>query len=138
MVGHLGTPEIGAGIDFSVRKLLLPRAASGVDISRHVEERLRSFAPEVEIHFIRVAVNDDQIKDLHMSTRPTKATDSRSAKFRGESVEIDAIDPNTLRSMVKEVIMGHIDDQEINRLETIEKAERETLAGLAAVMRSKD
>jgi len=27
MVGHLGTPEIGAGIDFSVRKLLLPRAA---------------------------------------------------------------------------------------------------------------
>src|SRR5215471_4874197 len=39
MVGHLGTPEIGAGIDFSVRKLLLPRAASRFVPNRrqHVE-----------------------------------------------------------------------------------------------------
>jgi hypothetical protein len=106
---------------------------SGVDISRNVEERLRQFAGEAEIHFIRVAVNQDQIVSMGLPTRPTKRTDSRSKKFAGESVEVDAIDPNTLRSMVKEVIMRHVDCEEIERMDIIEKAERETLAGLAAL-----
>jgi hypothetical protein len=110
---------------------------SGVDISRNVEDRLRQFAGDAEIHFVRVAVNEDQISSLRLPTRPTKKTDTRSKNFRGESVEVDAIDPPTLRAMVKEVIMRHIDRDEVARLEVIEKEERETLSALAAAMRGR-
>jgi hypothetical protein len=108
---------------------------SGVDISRHVEERLRQFASDAEINFVRVAVNQDQIASMRLPTRPTKKTDARAKNFAAESVEVDAIDPNTLRSMVQAAIMRHIDAEEIARLEVIEKAERQTLSGLAAAMR---
>jgi hypothetical protein len=108
---------------------------SGVDISRHIEERLRSFAPNAEIHFIRVAVNQDQIAEMNLPTRPTKPTDSRSKKFADESVEVDAIDPHILRAMVQEVIRRHVDPDELSRLESIEAAERATLAQMAAIIR---
>jgi hypothetical protein len=108
---------------------------SGVDISRHIEERLRALAPDAEIHFIRVAVNQDQIAEMNLPTRPTKPTDSRSKKFAGESVEVDAIDPHRLRAMVHQVIRRHIDPDELSRLQSIEAAERATLAQMAAIIR---
>src|SRR5262249_13758807 len=69
---------------------------SGMDITRNVEERLRQFAPEAQIHFARVAVTPEQINELQLPTRPTKKTDSRSRSFDGESVEVDAIPPRQL------------------------------------------
>jgi hypothetical protein len=45
---------------------------SGVDITRAVEEGLREFAPDAEIHFERVAVTRKQIGELNLPTRPTK------------------------------------------------------------------
>src|SRR5215472_2490733 len=67
---------------------------SGLDISKQVEARLRQYAPDADIHFVRVAVNPEQITALNLPTRPTKKTDSRSKAFKGESVEVDAIEPN--------------------------------------------
>lgn len=45
----------------------------------------------------------------------------------GESVEVDAIAPDTLRTLVRRCIEQHIDREALDRMLTVETAERETL-----------
>lgn len=105
---------------------------SGADISRDCEAKVRRFAPEAEIHFERVAVQDWQIDAWNLPTRPTKTKDSRSAGFGDtRSVEIDAIPPGRLRSMIRDVIAKHISSWEIEQLNKIQERERETLLSIA-------
>jgi hypothetical protein len=101
---------------------------SGVDITRAVEEGIRELAPDAEIVFERLAVTPEQIGAWRLPTRPTKATDSRSRGFAGDSVEVDAIAPADLRALVSDCITGHIDRPALERLELIEDQERLTLA----------
>jgi hypothetical protein len=100
---------------------------SGVDITRNVEARLREFAPKAEIHFERVAVTPKQIKRLHLPTRPTKTTDSRSKGFSGESVEVDAIEPKELRRILRNCITRHLSKADIEANERTEQLELESL-----------
>ena len=104
---------------------------SGCDITRAVEAGIREFAPKADIHFTRVAVTPAQIHLLGLTTRPTKDTDSRSRNFEGESVEADAIPPSTLRQMVRNCIESHLDFEQLQRLQVVEEAERETLRRMA-------
>jgi hypothetical protein len=101
---------------------------SGVDIPVMVERNLREMAPEADIRFTRLAVNLDQIESMGLPTRPTKKTDTRSKGFEGESVEVDAIPPGTLRQMVEEAITSHIDQDALNAELHTQELERETLA----------
>ncbi len=103
---------------------------SGVDIPRTVEKRLREFAPYDDISFERVAVTPEQIAELNLQTRPTKRKDSRSKKFKGESVEVDAIPPTVLKQLVEDCVVQHIDQHELARVREAERAERETLRTL--------
>jgi hypothetical protein len=98
---------------------------SGQDAARHIEAKLRQFAPGVPIHFERLAVTEQQILQLELPTRPTKKSDSRSKNWKGESVELDAIHPNTLRTIVREFIERHIEPQRLATIEEIERAERD-------------
>jgi hypothetical protein len=101
---------------------------SGADISRDCEAKLRQFAPEASIHFERVAVEPWQIDAWELPTRPTKESDTRSRKFGdSRSVEIDAIPPDQLRGMIREVIGRHVTGDEISALAEVEEMERETL-----------
>ncbi len=76
---------------------------SGVDAGRNIERRLREFAgDDIDIHFDRLAVTPEQIAEWKLPSRPTKSTDSRSRSFGlAESVELDAIPPADLRSLVE-------------------------------------
>jgi hypothetical protein len=103
---------------------------SGVDIPKRVEAELRRMAPDAEIYFERLAVNVDQIGAMGLPTRPTKKTDSRSKTFEGESVEVDAIPPATLREMVDDAIVQHVDGETYERTLAVERAERESLQSL--------
>lgn len=117
---------------------------SGVDIPRHVEQELeRLIAPHSRtdpaspayglkfINFERVAVNLEQIVSLGLQTRPTKKTDTRAKGFKGESVEVDAIHPHTLRDMAERCITQHINDDLMANTLNIEAQERETLRQIA-------
>lgn len=104
---------------------------SGVDIPRTVEQRIREFAPEVDITFERVAVNTDQIALWGLPTRPTKTSDSRYTNFEGESVEVDAIEPATLKRLADRSIVQHIEGGVYKRLKEVEASERETLLEIA-------
>jgi hypothetical protein len=105
---------------------------SGVDIRRNVERRLREFAPDADITFEPVAVTPAQIESMQLMTRPTKRSDTRSRSFAGESVEVDAIPPRTLRELVHSVIGRHLDGDQWNVLKVAEQSERAILERIAA------
>lgn len=100
---------------------------SGVDIPRNIQARLEEFAPHSDITFEIVAVTPEQIEDLQLPTRPTKKTDTRSKGFEGESVEVDAIEPEDLRNLCRECIELHIDQRRLDILKVAEESEREVL-----------
>jgi hypothetical protein len=47
-------------------------------------------APDIEIHFERLAVTPEQIEAWDLPSRPRKATDTRTKNFGAVSVELDA------------------------------------------------
>jgi hypothetical protein len=104
---------------------------SGVDAWRDFADKIQRFAPDSDVTFTRLAVTPEQINDMNLPTRPTKATDTRSGRFAGESVEVDAIPPSTLRAMVKDVIVSHIDAAAYTLTLEVERRER---AGLLALI----
>jgi hypothetical protein len=108
---------------------------SGVHIDRSIEKRLREFAPGADIHFERVAVRPEQIEEWDLPTRPTEREGNAHAKsFQGDSVEVDAIEPQQLRQLVHDCIVKHIDTNALDVLEAAEKSERETLRKLTRVL----
>ncbi|MCP9824505.1 hypothetical protein KBY78_03675 [Synechococcus sp. EJ6-Ellesmere] len=114
---------------------------SGCNIDITAERRLREFV-DLDLQgsrlssidaltFQRVAVLRHQIEAFGLPTRPTKATDSRSKGFEGESVELDAISPTMLRQMCRSCIEPHIDLDLLSKLQQTEQLEREALSQFA-------
>jgi hypothetical protein len=104
---------------------------SAQDAARATGDGLRELAPGAEIHFKRIAVTPHQIEAWNLPTRPTEQSDTRAASFRGESVELDAIEPELLRGLVRRCIERHLPPEELARLKEVEAAEREQLIGFA-------
>ena len=100
---------------------------SGICAAEKIEQTLREFAPDAEIHFERLAVLPKQIRDWNLPTRPTKKSDSRAKLFKGDSVELDAIHPDMLRQIVQEAIEQHLPEHQLETLEVAEESEREIL-----------
>ncbi len=107
------------------------RDPSGVDIDRFVEREIRKHAPDCDLTFERVAILPGQIEEYQLPTRPTKKTDTRAKNFEGESVEIDAIEPDTLRELCRGSITQHIDQEQLEKTKVNEELERATLAIMA-------
>ena len=106
---------------------------SGVDISRNIEKSLREFAPNAEIYFERISVTPEQIEDWNLPTRPTKKSDSRAKRFKGESVELDEIPTWRLKELVNNCIEGHIDNESLDNTRKIENAERQSLENVVTM-----
>jgi len=103
---------------------------SGVDGWRSFSERVRGFAPGACVEFERIAVTPAQIELWDLPTRPTKRSDSRAAKFTGESVEVDAIPAGMLRRVVRNSIEQHIDQDTLAVTRAVEAQERVGLEAL--------
>jgi hypothetical protein len=105
---------------------------SGINAAEKIEETLRTYAPEADITFRRLAVTDEQIQRLNLPSRPTKASDSRAAGWgdRG-SVELDAIDPRVLRNLLRGEIEAILPEHELAVLREAEASERELLQAIA-------
>lgn len=106
---------------------------SGVDAGRKIEQTLREMAPDAEIYFERLAVLPWQVEAWRLPGRPTKASDTRAAKFGDhESVELDAIPPDYLRDVVETAILQHLPADELAVLKAAEDSERAALADIIA------
>jgi hypothetical protein len=108
---------------------------SGVNAGEKIEETLRKLAPNAEIHFERLGVNEKQIQDWRLPGRPTKKSDTRAKKFgHEESVELDAISPDLLRDLVKSAVERHLPPHELKVLKEAEESERQFLGGLVGLL----
>jgi hypothetical protein len=103
---------------------------SGVDAWRNFADKVAAFAPSADVRFERLAVLPEQIEAWDLPTRPTKRTDTRSAGFAGESVEVDAIPPSMLRDIVRQHIEQHIDPAALALTRSVEASERDVLTQL--------
>jgi len=107
---------------------------SGQDAARVIERRLRDHSGGVDLIFERVAVTPQQIEEWNLPTRPTKSSDPRAKKFGDTSVELDAIDPRRLRSLVQDCIERHLPPEKYAILMEAEKSEQELFKGLAGLV----
>lgn len=85
------------------------RDPSGVDAARALRENIYEIHGEL-VDFEICAVTEEQVEQYSLPTRPTKRTDSRAAGWAGESVELDAFHPDTLRDLVEQSITAELDD----------------------------
>lgn len=105
---------------------------SGIDMTRDIEDRLTMFMGGIELK--RIALNMDQIEEYNPPPNPAKVTDSRfsdyEAKFGSESWELDALDPATIVSLIRETVVSYrdekkwqasvaLEERDIDRLRTI-------------------
>lgn len=114
---------------------------SGLDIDRNVEERL-SIDFGANFSFERIAISLDQIEEYDIPPAPAKETDSRTRGMEekyGEAmqVELDAIDPPDLQTIIGDAIDEHFDEDIYNDDREAELDERrdqvkEWLDGLIA------
>lgn len=87
---------------------------SGIDMTRDVRERLGMFSHNpVEVQ--RLALNWEQIEQWQPPENPAKQADSRFVRYvelyGDASWELDAIDPSTLGSLVREAVSKLRDDE---------------------------
>ena len=91
-----------------------------------------------DFYFERIAVLPEQITAWHLPSRPTKTSDKRTAAWvaagKGNSVELDAIEPGRLRSMVEAVINKHLPPEQLKVLLAAEESERTQLRGLIGMI----
>jgi hypothetical protein len=109
---------------------------SGVNAGEKIEETLREMAPDADINFTRLAVTPGQIEVWDLPTRPTKTSDTRAKGFGAISVELDAIEPDALRTLVRLAIEDHLPPHQFKVLKAAEDSERtlirQLVQGLAA------
>ncbi len=108
---------------------------SGVNAGEKIEQTLRELAPRADIQFERIAVNIEQIERWDLPTRPTKTTDSRAKGFGDISVELDAIEPSALRSLVRTCIETHLPADQLRVLQVAEDSERRALHDIVGRLR---
>ncbi len=105
----------------------------GMNIADKVQEWLedRTFA---DVHVERIAVTPEQIEALSLPTRPTKRRRRGPTRYElahgSESVELDAMPPDALRSIVSARIEQHMDRWTLQQMRMVERQERQGLAEL--------
>jgi hypothetical protein len=101
--------------------------ASGVDIERALQASLRRYAPDADITVERVAVTPEQIARFSLPSSIVKGEDTRAKKFSGLPVEVEALEPDYLRTLCRSAIERHVNREHLDRLLLSEAAEREAL-----------
>ena len=107
---------------------------SGVNAGEKIDQTLRELAPCADITFERIAVTREQIDTWALPTRPTKESDTRARGFGSISVELDAIAPDDLRSLVEGAINRHLPQEQLEVLKVAEKSERDLIKRLVGRM----
>lgn len=102
------------------------RDPSGVMAGDKIESTLRKLAPDAEIHFTRLAVTERQAVEMRLPSRPTKKS-THAKGWEGASIELDAIEPDVLRAIVREAIERHLPAEQWRILKVAEASERDIL-----------
>jgi hypothetical protein len=99
-------------------------------LERYTELAFTTGAPTFEV--IRIGLNQPDIATYGLPTRPTKTGNIKG--FKGDSVELDALPPTTLRQLVRDAIESRMDIEAYNLVKVAEDSERGDLLALAKEM----
>jgi hypothetical protein len=103
---------------------------SGVAAAEDLRRKLTGFAGQagVKVHFTRLAVTPEQIAEWSLPTRTPKRTSAADRRWPYEyACELDAIQPDTLRALVRDTIRKHMPDDCLRTAQVAEESERELL-----------
>ena len=109
---------------------------AGQDAARSLEEKLRRFADEegVEVVFETIGVTEQQIRDWALPTRQPKRITNADKKWpHSFACELDAIEPDVLRDLVRACIDKHLPRREFEILKVAEASERKLIKGLVGL-----
>lgn len=79
---------------------------------------------------IRVALTREQAEGWNLETAPPKPSDSRSANWVGETVQVQAMSEDQMREVVTGALDDHMDHRALAELREREDAERDEMAPL--------
>jgi hypothetical protein len=103
---------------------------SGWHMSEDLQRKFRQF--DVQVSFIRLGIGPEHLS-WGLPTRPTKLSDTRSQRFfklfgaNAPSIELDALHPDKLRSMIREAVEAHIPANLIDAICREEQAAKDAL-----------
>jgi hypothetical protein len=110
---------------------------AGIEIEANLEDKLLKHSDYADITLERLACSPDQIADMGLIGSPPKKRtwrhpDLGAQPFRGEAVEVEAIDAPILREIVSNAIEQHTHPRQLELLKEQEQREREGLRVMAA------
>lgn len=110
---------------------------SGIDMSRDIEDRLRTFMgrDQAALSVERIALNMDQVKRYQPPPNPAKVTDSRYTKYSDthgeESWELDALEPEVVNRLITSRIEAHLIRALYDAREAEQEADRSDMIAAA-------
>jgi len=112
---------------------------SGLKAHATFKERLQEWCQEDNeqfygFRFSRLAVTPEQIREWGLPSRPTKPSTHAGDWEGGDSVELDAVPPDTLRALVRRVIEHHLPPGHLHALQAAEDNERDVLARMSGLL----
>lgn len=109
---------------------------AGMEIELHLREKLRRYSGR-QVRFQRVACTAEQVENLALTGTTPKKTSfydpvrDRHVTWRGDAVEVEAINPPMLRRLVEDAILRHVDPHALELTRMVEAQERAGLEALA-------
>lgn len=107
---------------------------SGIAAAEDLRRKLTGFAAEagVAAHFTRLAVTSEQIAAWSLPTRAPKRESAADRRWPYDfACELDAIEPDRLRMLVREAIRHHMPDDYLRAAQIAEESERQLLKAFA-------
>jgi hypothetical protein len=107
---------------------------SGQDAARSLEEKLRRFGDEenIPVYFRPLAVTFEQIGQWNLPTRAPKRETAADRNWPYDvACELDAIEPDRIRSLVHDAIERHLPQAQYETAKIAEESERSFLKILA-------
>ena len=107
---------------------------AGVLIDQSIEQELREHLPDgFPLEFQRIAVNEDQVIEYDLPTKPRKASDGRRLDIT-ETVEAEAMPAATLRELLRSSIEGLLPDGAVEDMDQTDEEEREGIERMAELL----
>ena len=103
---------------------------SGQDAEKAIVKRMGEIGADLglKVFHQKLALTHDQITSMSLPTRPAKKKSAADAKWKYDrAVELDAIPPNVLRSLVRESLEIHMPSYVRAAYEDVERQERATI-----------
>ena len=106
---------------------------AGVLIDRSLERELRKHLDSaIDLDFARIAINEEQIAQYDLPTKPRKVTDRRSPEV-ATTVEAEAMPASALRGLLRTAIEELLPENALAVAKVAEESEREHIGRMAAL-----